>query len=68
MSDNEYSDDQIGDLLDQAQKEAYAEGRADERQEWLPVLEALKELSDLHAEAGEIDDCMPERRPARGLR
>ena len=29
------------DFMDAVQSAAYAEGRADERQEWLPVLEAL---------------------------
>jgi hypothetical protein len=31
--------------LDAQQTEAYAEGRADERAEWLPVLEALRTLA-----------------------
>lgn len=34
-------------LLDSQQTEAYAEGRKDEREEWLPVLEALQSCLSL---------------------
>jgi hypothetical protein len=32
--------------------DAYAEGRKDEREEWLPVLEALKGLDEAYCRAG----------------
>jgi hypothetical protein len=42
MTRQEYSD-----RREQLQTEAYADGRADEREEWKPVLEALRELTVL---------------------
>jgi hypothetical protein len=36
-------DEREAALIDQVQTDAYASGRADEREQWAPVLEALQE-------------------------
>lgn len=53
----------VSERLNDAQNEAYAEGRKDEREEWLPVLEALRQLWE--ASEGRTDEEINARIHAR---
>jgi hypothetical protein len=54
--------------MDQLQTEAYADGRADERAEWAPVLDALEEaLEFIEDYADVVDGSYGEPRPNRAM-
>lgn len=51
MSHEQRNADSEAARLDAVQQAAYAEGRKDEREQWLPVLEAIARLLEAMAKA-----------------